>query len=98
MRRRMYFVGFVLAVLAVYSCAADTNQTAALAFLATISGPVTPIQPAVAVATNKPAWESSLSAGFSLTKGNSDTLLTTGAFRTRKRTEKNEFMFGVDGA
>jgi putative salt-induced outer membrane protein len=50
------------------------------------------------VPTNKPVWESSLSAGFSLTKGNSDTLLTTGAFKTRRQAAKNEFMFGLDGA
>ena len=43
-------------------------------------------------------WESSISAGLSLTKGNSDTLLTTAAFKTRKKTPENEFMLGVDGA
>ena len=43
-------------------------------------------------------WENSLSLGFTLTEGNSDTLLTTAAFKTRKKTPANEFMFGVDGA
>jgi putative salt-induced outer membrane protein YdiY len=52
----------------------------------------------VVVPTNQPAWESSVSAGLSLTKGNSDTLLTTAAFKTRKKTAENEFMFGVDGS
>ena len=50
------------------------------------------------ISTNKPAWESSVSAGLSLTKGNSDTLLTTVAFKTRKKTPENEFTFGVDGS
>ena len=51
-----------------------------------------------AVSTNKPAWESSISAGLSLTKGNSDTLLTTVAYKTRKKTRENEFTFGADGS
>jgi putative salt-induced outer membrane protein YdiY len=50
------------------------------------------------VTTNKPAWESSISAGFSLAQGNSDTLLTTAAFRTSKKTPASEFMFGVEGS
>ena len=50
------------------------------------------------ISTNQPPWESSISAGLSLTKGNSDTLLTTAAFKTRKKTTDNEFMFGVDGS
>jgi len=53
---------------------------------------------ASAISTNKPAWESSISAGLSLTKGNSDTLLTTVAFKTRKKTRENEFTFGADGS
>jgi putative salt-induced outer membrane protein YdiY len=50
------------------------------------------------VPTNKPAWESSISAGLSLTRGNSDTLLTSAAFKTRKKTTDNEFAFGLDGS
>ena len=50
------------------------------------------------VSTNKPVWESSVSMGLSLTKGNSDTLLTTAAFKTSKKTQENEYMFGVDGS
>jgi putative salt-induced outer membrane protein YdiY len=48
--------------------------------------------------TNKPVWESSVSMGLSLTKGNSDTLLTTAAFKTGKKTQENEYMFGMDGS
>ena len=54
-------------------------------------------QPSV-ISTNQPAWESSVSAGLSLTRGNSDTLLANAAFRTRTKTPANEFMFGMDGS
>jgi putative salt-induced outer membrane protein YdiY len=50
------------------------------------------------VSTNKPAWGSSVAAGLSLTKGNSDALLTTVAFKTHMKTPTNEFMFGMDGS
>jgi putative salt-induced outer membrane protein YdiY len=50
------------------------------------------------VSTNKSVWESSVSMGLSLTKGNSDTLLTTAAFKTHKKTPENEYMFGMDGS
>ncbi|MFZ0828528.1 MAG: DUF481 domain-containing protein [Verrucomicrobiia bacterium] len=96
--KRSIFVGLFLAFLVVSSRAAGTNQAAALVILAAAGSTVAPLQPAEAVATNKPTWESSLSAGFSLSQGNSDTLLTTAAFRTRKKTPENEFMLGVDGA
>ena len=63
-----------------------------------VSGHAADTNQTAMVATNKPAWESSISAGLSLTEGNSDTLLTTAAFKTRRKTPANEFMFGVDGA
>ena len=50
------------------------------------------------VSTNPPAWESSVALGFSLTRGNSDTLLTTAAFKTRRKMEVNEYMLGLDGS
>ena len=68
-----------------------------LAVLAVSSHAADPSQTAV-VSTNQPAWESSVSAGLSLTKGNSDTLLTTAAFKTRKKTPANELAFGLDGS
>jgi putative salt-induced outer membrane protein YdiY len=68
-----------------------------LAVLA-VSGRAASTNQTAVVSTNKPAWENSVSAGLSLTKGNSDTLLTTAAFKTRKKTPENEYMFGVDGS
>jgi len=51
------------------------------------------------VSTNKPpTCDSSLAFGLTLTSGNSDTLLTTAAFKSRKKTEENEFGFVLDGA
>ena len=60
-----------------------------LAVLA-VSGRAASTNQTAVVSTNKPAWENSVSAGLSLTKGNSDTLLTTAAFKTRKKTPENE--------
>jgi Putative salt-induced outer membrane protein len=68
-----------------------------LAVLA-VSGRAASTNQTAVVSTNKPAWESSVSVGLSLTRGNSDTLLTTAAFKTRKKTPENEYMFGVDGS
>jgi putative salt-induced outer membrane protein YdiY len=50
------------------------------------------------VLTNKPAWESSLSIGFTLTRGNSDTLLATASIQTHRKTLEDEFNLGADGA
>ena len=100
-----------LALFALATCvrAGDTNQAAgasaikvaqdneALIALAAIGNAGDAAQ-AAGISTNKTAWESSISAGLSLTKGNSDTLLTTVAFKTRKKTRENEFTFGADGS
>jgi putative salt-induced outer membrane protein YdiY len=102
----------LLALFALATCgrAGDTNQTTgtptnkaitqyndALIALTAI-GNASDAPQVTAVPANKPAWESSISAGLSLTKGNSDTLLTTAAFKTRRKTTENEFMFGADGS
>ena len=48
--------------------------------------------------TNRPAWESSLTIGFTVTRGNSDTLLATGNIQTHKKTAFNEITLGADAA
>jgi putative salt-induced outer membrane protein YdiY len=101
MQRRILTL-LILFALTACGHAGDTNQAAAraaqdneaLIALAAIGS----AGDAIAVPTNKPAWESSISAGLSLTRGNSDTLLTTVAFKTRKKTTENEFTFGADGS
>ena len=107
--RKYYVILMIPLALATLGYAGDTNQTAgasaskaaqdnaALIALAA-AGNLGDTAHASAVSTNKPAWESSISAGLSLTKGNSDTLLTTVAFKTRKKTRENEFAFGADGS
>jgi putative salt-induced outer membrane protein YdiY len=52
--------------------------------------------PALAAPVKTP-WESSISAGLTLTRGNSDTLLVTGAVLTEKKDKINEWSFGADG-
>src|SRR3974390_950883 len=51
-------------------------------------------EPPAPVNTN--GWSSSAAAGLTLTRGNSDTLLTTIAVGTGKKGERNEIAFGVD--
>jgi putative salt-induced outer membrane protein YdiY len=64
----------------------------------TVSGHAADTNQTALVATNQPVWESSVAGGLTLTKGNSDTLLTTAAFKTRTKTPTYEFGFGLDGA
>jgi putative salt-induced outer membrane protein YdiY len=103
MQKHILIASFLFAMV-MRAWSGDTNQTTtgassnkALTILAAVGSAGDAAQ-AAAVSTNKTAWESSISAGFSLTRGNSDTLLTTAAFKTRKRTAENEFTFSADGA
>ncbi len=43
-------------------------------------------------------WSSSITAGLTLTRGNSDTLLATAKFLTDKKTPDNEYSLGADAA
>jgi putative salt-induced outer membrane protein YdiY len=43
-------------------------------------------------------WESSVSVGLTVTRGNSQTLLFTADFLTQKKTPNDEYMFGLGGA
>jgi putative salt-induced outer membrane protein YdiY len=43
-----------------------------------------------------PGWDTSAGLGFTLTRGNSDTLLFTGNIITGKKTEGHEWAFGAD--
>ena len=107
--QRHILIPLALFALVTSGRAADTNQAAgasatkaaqdneALIALAAI-GVANDASQIIAVSTNKPAWESSISAGLSLTKGNSDTLLTTVAYKTRRKTAEDEFTFGADGS
>lgn len=43
-------------------------------------------------------WESSVAAGFALTRGNSDTTLFTAKYATHKKKDNDEYIFGADAA
>ncbi len=45
-----------------------------------------------------PKWESSAAAGLTLTRGNSQTLLTTVNLQTQRKSPFDEYLFGADGA
>src|SRR5262245_26891002 len=47
--------------------------------------------------TNPAAWDASAAVGFTLTRGNSETLLFTGNIQAAKKWNKNEVNLGVDG-
>lgn len=54
--------------------------------------------PSQLVQTPKYPWVSSVTAGLTLTSGNSDTLLFTAGAQTDKKTPENEIKLGADGA
>jgi putative salt-induced outer membrane protein YdiY len=58
------------------------------------------VTPAAAPITAPPKypWLSSIGAGLTLTRGNSDTLLVTASAATDKKTPDNEISLGADGA
>jgi len=48
------------------------------------------------VPVKKPAWQSQVSAGLTLTRGNSDTVLFASKFQTQKKQPQNEWLFEAD--
>lgn len=61
------------------------------------SATVTNAPPAVEAIPKYP-WNSSLTAGLTLTRGNSHTLMYSGSITTDKKTPENEFSLGANGA
>jgi putative salt-induced outer membrane protein YdiY len=71
----------------------------------TVTNVVPPAAPVAAAATTaipaappKNPWQSSVSVGLTLTRGNSDTTLFTADFLTQKKTPFNEYSIGLSGA
>jgi putative salt-induced outer membrane protein YdiY len=60
-----------------------------------VEAPAKKAEPAIAAAVKYP-WNSSITAGLTLTRGNSQTLLATAKFLTDKKTPVNEFTAGAD--
>ena len=75
-----------------------TNVVTITNVVAAVPPAMPEISPAIVEPVTKYPWESSVSAGLSLTRGNSHTLLYAGDFLTAKKTPDNEYAFGVGGA
>ena len=80
------FIATILAASALLSVYAD-NSTNSSTFVAPSFQP-----------TLKYPWKSSVSAGLTLTRGNSDTMLFTANFLTTRKTPVNEYSLGLAGA
>lgn len=59
---------------------------------------VAPTSPAALPPVTKYPWESSVSAGLTVTRGNSHSLLYSGDLQTAKKTPVNEYTLGLGGA
>ncbi|HXR05094.1 MAG TPA: DUF481 domain-containing protein [Verrucomicrobiae bacterium] len=113
MKRHILFLS-VLVVLAVRGHASEpasavatpTNKTAvdsnaALTFLAAETSTSRVSLDAAAtnhVSTNKPAWDGTVAFGLTAATGNSDSALATGNFRAHRKTPRDEWTLGADGA
>lgn len=54
--------------------------------------------PPLAPTTNHAVWLSSISLGFTMTRGNSDTLLLTAKIQAERKSAANEWLLGLGGA
>ncbi len=50
------------------------------------------------VPTPKYPWDNSIAVGLTLTRENSDTILTTASIHTQRKAPSNEYIFGADGS
>ena len=71
--------------------------TVLLLAICAISIPVQAQTNTLPATEKKPQWESTVALGFTLTRGNSETLLATLTAGTRKKWLDNELSFGADG-
>jgi putative salt-induced outer membrane protein len=67
-----------------------------VAALAVLTSPLSSHAQETVTTTNK--WQSSVAAGLTLTRGNSDTEVATVTFATGKKWNQNELDFGADGS
>jgi len=86
--KQLSFIVLVLAFLAGHAHA-----------ITAVPNPNLPKPPSASV-TNLPArlWENSLSFGLTLTRGNSDTILTAAGFKTHRLDLTNEVLLTIDGS
>jgi putative salt-induced outer membrane protein YdiY len=98
----------ILAVVAIllkassFLASAQTNVVTETNFVTvTVTNVITvtnTVPPPPVVVTPATLWESSAGLGFTLTRGNSDTLLFTANIQTHRKTVENELTLGADGA
>jgi putative salt-induced outer membrane protein YdiY len=86
MKRHILILGFAAIILAANQLEA-LGQTNSL----TQTNQIAPPPP-------KYPWDSSAAIGLTLTRGNSDTILTTASVGTQKKTPNNEYIFGADAS
>ena len=70
------------------------------AIVCTVSAQAPAAAPAPAAVTTpekKPSWDTSAALGFTMTRGNSDTMLLTANILTGKKWDQNELALGADG-
>jgi putative salt-induced outer membrane protein YdiY len=109
MRKHIAILFVAINVLSAYGVFAQTSViTTTNVVIVTVTNIVTitniltkPLAAPVSSPSGQPPkypWESSITAGLTLTRGNSSTLLVTGGAQTHKKTPANEITFGADGA
>lgn len=105
MKMKKHILAVMIVVLGMVQLRAeDTSKLALADYEAMVAvnsvakaGDAAATQPVV-VSTNKPAWESSVAFGVTLTSGNSDTLLANTTFTTHRNNPTNEWLFGADAS
>ncbi|HEY1490439.1 MAG TPA: DUF481 domain-containing protein, partial [Verrucomicrobiae bacterium] len=109
MKKHIAILSIAVSALTAYHAFAQTNViTTTNVVTVTVTNVVTItnvlVKAEAAPATNavvqlpKYPWETSISAGLTLTRGNSETLLATGGVQTHRKTPDNEIGLGADGA
>lgn len=83
-------------IVAACTLAVVANINTAVNSVAADAAPAKPAAPAAE--TKPPGWETSATAGATVTRGNSKTLLFTAGLLSQKKWEKNEARLGLDGA
>ena len=91
----IFSAAFLLATCACSRSVADELPVLPLQRLSLPQELLTVKPPAI---TNHPVWKSSVALGFTITKGNSDTMLAVANLQTSRRSQANEWLFGADGA
>lgn len=97
MTRRISILA-LLSLLAGVGAAPGQSDDQIVQPLQRLSLPTKELPPDPSMITNRPFWKTSVTLGFSMTRGNSDTLLAMAKLQTRHRSAANEWLLGANGA